>query len=252
MDTVTGARRCGARFAADYPLLRKAARLCSLSSQETDYLAGLHQDLRSYAPHEELCRKGEILPWAYIICAGWAICYDLHPDGRRQIVAHLLPGDMAGFYLNFDEMADSHIESQTKLDVAVLDRSRVARLHEEMPRLGAALAWLHQRDAWILAEQVVRLGRRSAYERMADFLLETWLRLKLIGEAADHNFKLPLTQGDLADTLGLSTVHVNRTLQRLRADGLISLADGRVMLLDAQRLKKVANYEQFFVDRFVV
>src|SRR5690606_5159182 len=115
-------------------------------------------------------------------------------------------------------------------------------------RLGAAVAWLAGREESMLAEQVVRLGRRSAYERVAHIFIELFHRLRLVNAVDHHAFDLPLTQEILADTLGLSVVHMNRTLRRLRDDGLLRMKGDRVAIEDLDRLSQIAEFSPNYLS----
>jgi CRP-like cAMP-binding protein len=112
----------------------------------------------------------------------------------------------------------------------------------DCPRLAAAIAWSAGRDEAILSEQIVRVGRRSAYERTGHLIVELLHRLRLVGEAEQESFELPLTQEILADTLGLSIVHVNRTLRRLRENGLLCIKGERVVIGDLEQLTSVTEF----------
>jgi CRP-like cAMP-binding protein len=116
------------------------------------------------------------------------------------------------------------------------------------PRLGAAVAWSAGRDEAILSEQVVRVGRRSAYERTGHIMVELLHRLRLVGEADQRSFELPLTQEILADTLGLSIVHMNRTLRRLRENGLVRISGDRVVIGDLEELISIAEFTPHYLS----
>ncbi len=113
--------------------------------------------------------------------------------------------------------------------------------------MAIALAWSVARYESMLAEQIVRLGRRNAYERIAHILLELHKRLQAVGLASESSYPTPITQEMLADALGLSIVHVNRTLGRLRRERLVSIDDGRVVLRDVAALAAIADFEASYL-----
>jgi hypothetical protein len=163
----------------------------------------------------------------------------------------MLPGDAVGFCIEAGPLAAANVVTLTKTTLAPAEPlfggvtpSRAPANGSSDPtdftdhmRLSAFL------DEGLLLDHVVRLGRQTAYERMAHLILELHWRSMLIGQADDQSFNLPLTQEILADFLGLSIVHVNRTLQQLRREHLIEIAGSRVILLDASQLVAIADYQ---------
>jgi CRP-like cAMP-binding protein len=173
-----------------------------------------------------------------LIASGWAAAAAHLEDGRRQIVSLFLPGDV------IDPAHDLHdgVEPMAMTTVRTMDASTLAAALESEPY--AALrplseAWAAaRRDAQTrLVRHIVRLGRLSAYERTADLLLELHGRLRRAGVTDDRSMPLPLTQEMLADHLGLSVVHMNRTLQQLRRDGVITSRGGQIVFPDRARLR---------------
>src|SRR5258708_20298312 len=122
--------------------------------------------------------------------------------------------------------------------LATIERGKVFEIVEHHPRIGAALWWSAMQEAAMLRERIVMLGRRNARARVAYFLCELLWRHRAIGLSEDRSLRLPLTQADIADTLGLTAAHVNRVLQKLRRDGLITLAHPRLPLHPAHRLHR--------------
>ena len=128
--------------------------------------------------------------------------------------------------------------------------ARLNALHETHPRLVTKIFWWFSCESTIYAEHLVDLGRRSALERVAHFLLELLTRLQSIGLADEQSFKIPLTQELLADALGLSIPHVNRVLRRLREDQLVVVEDQRVTVKDMDALAELADFEPSYLSRF--
>jgi CRP-like cAMP-binding protein len=174
--------------------------------------------------------------------------YKTLPDGRRQILNFILPGDFIALYGSLIECADHSVETLTRVSVAAFAPQRVVDLFGRCPRLGAAIAWTAGREEAILAEQIVRIGRRSAYERTAHLFLELLRRLQFVGLAGERSFEMPLSQDVLADSLGLSMVHVNRTLRRLRQAGLVRLVDRSLVIDDVEKLEEVANFSPDYIE----
>jgi CRP-like cAMP-binding protein len=180
---------------------------------------------------------------ALILLDGWAARAWHLPDGRRQILNFYLPGDVAGFTFGAAASEMTTVTALTAVRVAACTPL------EQAMRLDATLAGIKQAVEacartmeHLLIDQVVRLGRRTAYERMCHLLLELHARLAAIGRAQDMTFAMPLTQETLADATGLSIVHVNRTLQQLRRDGLLELRTGEARLLEPELMAAIADY----------
>lgn len=173
----------------------------------------------------------------FFVLSGWACLARTLRDGRRQILAFILPGEGIGF--------DLLTRNQRSIDVLALTPLKVRHVKQPLPalsdRLGKAFAGAAAAQQSRLIDQVVRLGRQTAYERMANLLLELHDRLAEIGEARPHAFDLPVKQEVLADALGLSLVHVNRTLQQLRRDRLIEVRGAKVAFLDRPALEAAAD-----------
>ncbi|MBU2327002.1 MAG: helix-turn-helix domain-containing protein [Alphaproteobacteria bacterium] len=119
----------------------------------------------------------------------------------------------------------------------------------ETPRLATAILWAASRDEAMVVEHLVRLGRRDADKRLAHFLLELWSRLTLVGMADRSGYACPLTQFHLADALGLTSVHINRTLRKLREAGLASMRAGRVEIMNLDGLIKLADFDPAYLDQ---
>lgn len=228
-------------------LARKLGAFVRLTDDEIGCLEDMQKRVRVIGAGVEIVRDGEPYDQAYVVKAGWAIRYKTLSDGRRQIINFALPGDFIALFSALFETADHSVAALTDVEVNPVEPTAVVSLFADCPRLGAAIAWSAGRDEAMLSEQVVRIGRRSAYERIGHLFVELLHRLRLVGKAAPDSFELPLTQEILADTLGLSIVHVNRTLRRLREDGLLRINGERVVIDDLQQLMRVAEFSQHYL-----
>jgi CRP-like cAMP-binding protein len=133
--------------------------------------------------------------------------------------------------------------------MAPISTRRFMEITDTMPRLGRAFVWAIARDGAIITQHLVNLGRRNAIERMAHFLLEIRERLRFIGIEVNGEFKCPLSQEHLADALGLTPVHVNRVLRRLRVMNLVSLSHGELHIHNVQGLEALASYDDAYLDQ---
>jgi CRP-like cAMP-binding protein len=181
----------------------------------------------------------------FILNCGMAIRYKVLHDGRRQILGLVLPGDFIGFPGCLFENALYSIASLGEAIACSVPFGNMFDLFRRQPKLGAAIFWVAGHEAALFAEHLVGVGRQSAYERMAHLLLEFLVRLRAIGLADERSYVLPLTQELMADALGLSVPHVNRTLRRLREDGLISIEGSRITCRDVGALCRLADFDNF-------
>ena len=178
----------------------------------------------------------------HLVLDGWACRYKQLPDGKRQIVSLVLPGDFCDVNVYILKQMDHSIASITRVKMAMITPDEMNALTIERPRITQALWWHELVTAAIQREWTLNLGQRSAYERLAHLLIELYLRLATVGRAHNGRCDFPLTQNDLAETTGLTSVHVNRTLQELRRDGLIDLGRKQLQILDMPRLMDAAMF----------
>ncbi len=178
----------------------------------------------------ELLVEGRMIPEPLLILEGWAARIRLMDDGRRQFMSFLLPGDLIGMCLHRNPLAVSTVAVLSDMIVAPAPRARAGSSLAQVYGVSHALE-----EAYLLA-QITRLGRFNAQERMGDLFLEFHERLALAGLAQDGHFYIPLTQEMVGDALGLTAVHINRTLRHVRTLGDIIFDRGRVQLPNVARL----------------
>jgi CRP-like cAMP-binding protein len=201
---------------------------------------------KNYKPHSVLCRQGEDDDRIFIIKSGWGILYRGLQNGERQIVDIPLRGDIVGFRSVGGPRFES-LASITELSVYEVSRKELVDAVLSDGVLGNKIASSLARRNAILAEHLMNAGRRNAITRTAHFLLEMEERLSAIG-LADHGiYECPLTQHELADILGMTTVHVNRTLGELRKAGLVSFRAGHVHVINRLKLVKTAGFDKEYL-----
>jgi CRP-like cAMP-binding protein len=205
-----------------------------------DDLASRRQ--RTYAPREDIIREGEHSPDNHLILSGVACRYKLLPDGSRQIVAFLVPGDLCDAEIFILKEMDHSICALGPCLIAAIPGDVMRDLLLNRPGISLALWWGTLQDEGVLRARIVDVGRRDARQRVAHILYEVLVRYRAVGAATDDAFDWPATQADLADATGLTTVHVNRTLQRLREEGLIAMDGKRVTVLDRAGLREAADF----------
>lgn len=187
--------------------------------------------------------EGHSSPHLYTVLQGWAFRYKTLPDGRRQILNFAMPGDFLGLQTSmFNEMQHS-VETLTKTVLCVFPREKIWALYEKFPNLAFDLTWLASRSESILDEQLLSVGRRSAIERVAYALLNIYFKALQLGLTQSAKVTFPFTQQHLADALGLSLVHTNKTLKALVERKTIRWKDGVFELVDEAKLRAIASFE---------
>ena len=223
--------------------LRKLRRRDDISAEEERAINNLASHTMRVAADKIVISNGEPLNQSLILLDGWlARAKDL-PSGQRQFAEIHLPGDFADLHSFTLKRLDHDVVSITPCLLAVVPHERLKEITERMPHLTRVYWFATNLDAAIHREWAVSLGRRSAIARMAHLFCELLIRLEIIGMTDGNSFNFPMTQAELGESLGLTAVHVNRTLQELRRMGLIKVEDRRVVIHDLNRLKAVAEFD---------
>lgn len=223
-----------------------ALRACGLfkpvSPEELRTINDMKKEHIVLSAGAEIIRAGEDSPELYTLYSGWAFRFKNLPDGRRQILNFLLPGDLLGLQAAMFEAAQHGTEALTEVQLCKLPRRDVWALFGGMPGLAFDVTWLGAREECVVDENLTSVGRRSAPERVAALIVMLYKRAKPLGLVRGDTFDFPLTQLHIADALGLSLVHTNKTLARLRRLGMFSLANGSLTLTNPRVLERVAQY----------
>jgi CRP/FNR family transcriptional regulator, anaerobic regulatory protein len=179
----------------------------------------------------------------YTVLAGWGMRHKSLADGRRQIVNFVLPGDFIGLQASLGGAMDHSVEALTDVLLCVFERDRFYELFDVCPSLAYDLIWIAAREHQLLDSNLLSVGRRTALERMAYLILLLYLRAEARGLAKDGQVSLPFTQQHMADALGMSLVHTNKTLARLRGRGLVNWNRNSFQIGDQERLAALAKWE---------
>jgi CRP-like cAMP-binding protein len=230
-------------------LLRKLGRFAELSQAERKALEDAFPTATSLGAGVDLFNEGEQPKSCCLIVEGFACRYKRLADGRRQIMSFQFPGDICDLSSLYLGAIDHSIGTLTPAKVAAAPHDTVRRLIATFPPLGEAFLRDTLIDAAIFREWVVNVGQRSALERTAHLICEIYSRCAVVGLTNGDTVELPLTQAELADALGLSTVHVNRTVQELRAAGLITLRSRSLTVQDWDRLRQVAGFKTNYLHQ---
>lgn len=226
------------------PLILRLRQHCELSPRAADALLRCRARNRLVEAGHPLIRQDEGVHTLFWIESGWAMRHRSLANGRRQILNLLLPGDIGDLQGLIDTRADHAVTTLTQTLVCEVDPARFRQLLESDPEISHALLWSVIHEEGILREHIVRVGRRSARVRLAHLLLELVRRQALGGGPSDGRIEVILTREVLADTLGLTPVHVSRTLTALRSAGLVGLDEGgAIRILDMAGLAAEADYD---------
>lgn len=220
----------------------KLEAFTKLSADDRTALVQASRNFRYVEARRDLIAEGDKPRYVHMVLDGWACRYKQLPDGKRQIVALFVPGDFCDVNVFILKAMDHSIGAITRLKVAMITPEEMNALTTERPRITQALWWHELVTAAVQREWTLNLGQRSAYERLAHLLIELYMRLQTVGRAQDGYCDFPLTQNDLADASGLTSVHVNRTLQELRRDKLIELERKQLRILDLSRMMDLAMF----------
>jgi CRP-like cAMP-binding protein len=224
------------------PLLRKLANFTQLSQEESLALDACCNDIREFGAREDVISQGDRTGGVKLLLEGFACRYKVLEDGRRQVVAYFVPGDLCDLRVFILKRMDHSIGAVVTSKVATLSPDNILKLTHTYPNLTRALWWSTLVEEAIAREWIVNVGQRNALERMAHLFCELLYRFRAVGLNDGLSCTLPLTQVELAETLGLSSVHVNRTLQELRRKKLITLEGGTLTIQDLDALKEVSFF----------
>lgn len=200
-----------------------------------------------------LIREGDPVSSAFFLLEGWAVRYEYLADGRRQITAILLPGDVFNLNAYLFKKADDSIMAISDVTVGEMSRRHFEELTSAHPATAKSFLWCQLVELAVEREWVVNLGRRTSTERICHIFCELYLRLASVVALDGDGFLLPLTQNDLADATGMTSVHVNRVLRQLRRSGSISFRHRHLQIEDFGSLQKLAGFDPSYLhlDRWL-
>jgi CRP-like cAMP-binding protein len=228
-------------------LIRKLESIAPLGPEEKAALQRLPLRLRTVAADQDIVREGDTPSECCLLVEGFACRYNMTAEGKRQILSFHISGDIPDLQSLHLSVMDHSLGTLIPCKLAFIQHDDLRSLMRHHPRLGD-LFWRDTLiDAAVFRQWVVNVGRRQAPARMAHVLCELLVRLRAVELVEDHAFNLPVTQAELADALGISTVHVNRVLQELRGKGLISLHGASLKVLDWERLQAAGEFDPTYL-----
>jgi CRP-like cAMP-binding protein len=227
-------------------LLKLRAR-GDVSDEEEAVLRDLVSETKPVAAKTTIIRAGDVLAVSTLLLEGLMCRYKDLRNGQRQITEMHVAGDFVDLHSFALKRLDHNIMALTACRIAIVPHERLTRLTEDHPHLTRMYWFSTNLDAAIHREWELSLGRRSALSRTAQFFCELHVRLGLVGLADRSGYPLGITQIDLAECLGMTAVHINRTLKELREQGVVEFRHGRVAIGDLDELRRVAEFDPAFL-----
>ena len=230
------------------PMLRKLEYWQKLPAEDRAAVLALPHTIKRYEAHQYIVREFDRAEYSCVLLSGFAIRHKTVAGGHRQILAIHMKGETVDLQNSLLDRADHSVQMLTAGVAAMVPREAVRRLAFERPAVGQAM-WIDTLvDASIFREWIANIGRRDARTRVAHLLCEFSLRLEVAGLGAQTNYELPMTQDQLADATGLTSVHVNRTLKSLERDGLIERRTPRFIDIgDWRKLAEVGDFNSAYL-----
>ena len=229
------------------PLMSRVGHYVDLNENDFENLLNLPHRIETRRPGEEIVAVGDVIDFVFVVESGWAIRYRILDDGRRQIVNFMLPGACFDMMSMAYAKADHAVSAATEVKLRRIRSSDFLKAISAQPRLATAFWWVAIQEEAILREQIIRIGRRSAKERVAHLLLELNRRIAAVEGQLTNFINLPFPQALFADALGLSVVHVSRTLTKLKAEGFITTKQGGIEILEREKMADMCDFDSRYL-----
>ncbi|MFO1140916.1 MAG: Crp/Fnr family transcriptional regulator [Amaricoccus sp.] len=224
--------------------LRERPTFRNLNDQELAFMAGFKRGELVVAPGATILLEDSASPHLYTILEGWAFRHKSLEDGRRQILNFALPGDLLGLQVAMTNEMQHTVTALTEARLCVFQRDKVWSVFRDHPELAFSMTWMASHEEQLLDGHLLSVGQRSAIERAAYLILHLYERAEAVGYAGNNALQAPFGQAHFADALGITPVHMNRTLRKLREQELLQWRDEAMVILDRPRLEALAAYER--------
>lgn len=226
------------------PWIMKMEQFTRFSPEERETLERLSTErVVAFEAHQDIISEGDHVEDCHVILSGLASRYKILPGGERQVMAFLVPGDLCDAEIFILKEMDHSVGALTRTRVGLIHSDKMKQLLRSGGALGEALWWGTLTDLGVLRQRIIDHGSRSAHVRMAHLFYEMLIRYRLVGGAQDNSCAFPITQGELGNATGMTPVHANRMVQKLRREGLISFESKMLTVLDPVGLKRLARFE---------
>ncbi|MDN4633793.1 Crp/Fnr family transcriptional regulator [Sphingomonas sp. PsM26] len=229
--------------------VQKMSGMVDLTARDVAALEVVTSRPRRYAARKDLIREGDETGPMLVVLEGWLCRYKILPNGSRQIMAFMMPGDACDLHIKLLAAMDHSIQAVAPSLVATVSRTEMQSMMDEHPNIARAMYTAQLVDEGIMRAWIVSMGRRSSAERVAHLICELYLRARNIGLTHDGDFSLPMSQVILADALGMTPVHINRVLKELRLAGAMALKRGSVTIIDPVKLVQIAGFDDNYLHR---
>lgn len=227
--------------------LQRLMHAAELDDREIAAVEELCRQPRDIGAKKYLSRDGDEMHSFPVIISGWAARYQILRNGARQITRLLLPGDAFYFDSSPNGIAIEEVITLGPCKIVNIGHADMRRLIDRFPAIGEAMRSYGCMENAVLSSWIVNVGRRDALERMAHLICEAHYRLSMVDAHQGQQIYFPLTQDDLADVLGLTPVHINRKLQQLRQDGLITLRSKQLTIHNLRTLQQIAGFDPAYL-----
>jgi CRP-like cAMP-binding protein len=229
-------------------MVSKLGRRATLDDADRAALLALPYQVKVFEGRQDIVREGDLPTHSCLMLSGYSFRYKLVSGGARQIVSIHMRGDIVDLQNSLLGIADHNVEAMVRTEIAMIPKEAVLQIAFERPRIGFAMWYDTLVDGSVFREWIANVGRRDARTAMAHLLCELALRLKIAGLGQQTDYEMPLTQEQLADCLGLTPVHVNRTIKSLESERLIDRATSRSITIgDWQKLAEAGDFDSTYL-----
>lgn len=229
------------------PLFDKLSRFASLDRADREALLALPFLLRNVEAHQYIVRERDRAVHSCLMISGFSYRHKIVAGGARQIVGIHMAGDMVDLQNSLLEIADHSVQALTRAEIALIPREAIMELAVARPSVGFTLWYDTLVDGSIFREWIANVGRRDARTRLAHLLCEIGIRFEAAGLGSRDQYQLPMTQEQIADATGLTSVHINRTLKGLERDGLITRSNRSVGIADWDALAAAGDFDSTYL-----
>lgn len=229
--------------------VQKLQIYAALSDDDVAALAAATSKTRSVAARTDIIQEGDRPGPVIVMLEGWACRYKILPDGARQIMAIMMPGDSCDMHVAILAEMDHSIQTITTARIAMIPRSELEELVGARPEVARALWSTQLVDEAVLRSWIVSMGRRSSEARVAHLLCELYLRARHVGLAPDTEFEFPISQIMLSDAVGLTPVHVNRVVRKLLTAKALEMRRSSIVIIDPGKLAAIAGFDDNYLHQ---
>lgn len=229
--------------------VRKLCRLAVLSETDIQSLVQSTSQTRILPARRDIIREGDRPGPVFVMLSGWACTYKILPSGTRQVTSFMMPGDSCDLHVSLLAEMDHSIQTITGARVATISQNALHQMLDASPAISRALYSSQLIDEATLRAWIVSMGRRSSTERVAHLMCELYVRLQNIEGDTGSKVDLPISQILFADALGMTPVHINRVLRRLREAGIMEISKRSLRVTDPVGLASLAGFEENYLHR---